>query len=93
MNGYQRRRFRIHTQNYIEIDQVLYRKKHDRVLLRYVSIAKIAEVIKEFHFKTFESHFFDYTTVDKIIQVEYYWPTMFKEACTKAQSCENIKDL
>lgn len=36
-------------------------------------------------------HYSGYTMVGKIIQAEYYWPTMFKEAFEKAQSCEKCK--
>lgn len=67
MNASQRRRFRIHVQNYIEIDQVIYRINHDGVLLRCVPSSKIAKLIKEFHYGMFEGNYFDYTIVYKII--------------------------
>jgi len=49
MNASQRRRFKIHAQNYIEIDQVLYRRNHDGVLLRCILVAKTTKLIEEFH--------------------------------------------
>jgi len=67
MNASQRRRFKIHAQNYIEIDQMLYKRNHDGVLLRCVTATKIAELIDEFHFETSGGHYSDYTTVGKII--------------------------
>lgn len=91
MNASQRRRFKIHTQNYIEIDQVLYRINHDGVLLRCVLAIKTVELIEEFHFETFKGHYFGYTTMGKIIQAGYYWPTMFKEAFVKAQAYERYQ--
>jgi len=91
MNASQRRRFKIHAQNYIEIDQVLYRRNHDGVLLRCIPIAKIAKLIEEFHSGASSDHFLGYTTAGKIIQARYYWPIMFKEAFAKAQSCEECQ--
>jgi len=91
MNASQRRRFRIHAQNYIEIDQVLYRRNHDGVLLRCVPISKIAKLIKEFHFGMSGGHYSGYKMVSKIIQGGYYWPTMFKEAFAKSQSYEKCQ--
>lgn len=51
-------------------------------------MAKIAKLIEEFHFEIFGGHYSSYTIVGKIIQVGYYWPTMFKETFAKAQSYE-----
>lgn len=72
MNASQRRIFKIHTQNYNEIDQVHYKRNHDGVLLRCVPTTKMVELIQEFHFETFEGHYYDYTIVVKIIQARYY---------------------
>lgn len=91
MNASQRIRFRIHVQNYIEIDQILYRRKHDGVLLRCVPSAKTTKIIEEFYFETSKGHYFDYTIVGKIIQARYYWSIMFKEAFAKAQSYEKYQ--
>ena len=60
-------------------------------MLRCIPVAKIVELIEEFYFEMFEGHYFDYTTVGKIIQVGYYWPTMFKEAFAKAQNYEKYQ--
>jgi len=49
-------------------------------------MARIVDLIEEFHSGVFGGHFSSYTIVGKIIQVGYYWPTMFKEAFTKAQN-------
>lgn len=84
MNASQRRRFKIHAQNYTEIDQVLYRRNHDGVLLICIPMAKKVDLIEEFHSGASNGHFSRYTTVGKIIHVGYYWPTIFKEAFARA---------
>ena len=54
-------------------------------------MAKIADLIEEFHSGMFRGHFFGYTIVCKIIQAGYYYPTMFNEAFAKAQNCEKCQ--
>lgn len=91
MNASQRRRFKIHAQNYTKINQVLYRRNHDSILLRCVPTTQITKLIDEFHSGVFEGHYFEYTIVGKIIQAGYYWPTMFKDAFAKAQNYEKCQ--
>jgi len=38
-----------------------------------------------------KGHFLGYTTVGKIIQARYYWPTMFKEAFVKSQNYQECQ--
>lgn len=45
------------------------------------------KLTEEFHSGASKGHYSSYTMVCKIIQSGYYWPTMFKDAFTKAQSC------
>ena len=72
MNASQRRRFRIHAQNYMKIDQVLYRRNHDGFLLRCVPSSKTTKLIKEFYSEMSKGHYSSYTTIGKIIQEGYY---------------------
>jgi len=72
LNISQRRRFKIHAHNYTKIDQVLYRRNHDGVLLSCVPSSKSMKLIEEFHFRVSKGHYFDYTMVGKIIQEGYY---------------------
>lgn len=71
INASQRRRFRNHAQNYTKINQVLYKRNHDGVMLRCVLATKIIEIIKEFHFGTSKGYYSSYTIVGKIIQSKY----------------------
>jgi len=54
-------------------------------------MAKIADLIEEFHFEVFKGHFFGYTRAGKIIQAKYYYTTMFKEAFVKAQNYQECQ--
>ena len=88
LNASQRCRFKLNALNYCMIDNVLYRKNHDGMLLRCISLKKVVEVLQEFHFGIFGGHFSGYTMVAKILQSSFYWPSLYIDAFRVDKECE-----
>ena len=62
------------------INDVLFRRNFDYVLLRCLEKTETKKVLQELHNGTTGGHFGGNTTTHKILHVGYYWPTLFKYA-------------
>jgi len=62
------------------VDDRFYRKHFDQTLLRCVTHDKARRILHEFHYEFSRGHYSGPTTATKILQVEYYWPTIFKDS-------------
>lgn len=67
LNASQRRTFKLNALNYCMIEDVLYRKNHDIMLLRCIHLEIFEEVLKEFH-----SGFSKVTTQDIPLLLKFY---------------------
>lgn len=56
---------------------ILYQKIHDGMLLHCIQLVEVFKILHEFHSGTFEGHFSRYTIATKILQVGYYWPSIY----------------
>jgi len=73
------------------INEILHEEIHDKVLLRCIKLEESTQLIKEFHYSTFKSHYLGYTIIGKVIQATYYWPTIFKYVFKVLKECEKCK--
>ena len=67
------------AKHYEIIDNVLFRKNHDSILLRCLEKTEAKKILQELHDGPTGGHFGGDTTAQKIIHVGYYWPTLFKD--------------
>jgi hypothetical protein len=75
------------SQNYSIISNQLTKKK-DGVLWQTIGKGEISRLLYEFHVGFYEGHFTKRITIEKILQVGYYWPTFFKDAHDYCRSCD-----
>ena len=61
------------------IDDVLFRKNYDSILLRFLEKTEAKKVLQELHDGSTGGHFGGDTTAHKIIHAGYYWRTLFKD--------------
>ena len=69
------------------INDILYRKDFNGVLLRCIYSDQIAQVLHEFHAGHSGGHFSPRTTAYKILRAGYYWPNLFKDCHTHVRKC------
>jgi hypothetical protein len=72
---------------YCLIDQALYWKDPQGVLLRCLDPQQAQKVIFDFHSGLCGGHHFWKTTAHKILRAGYYWPTLFPDVCREIRAC------
>ncbi len=78
---------RLKAKHFKIIDDVLFRRNYDSVLLRCLKKPEAQEVLQELHDGPTGGHFGRVTIVHKIIHTSYYWPTLFKDAHEYVRKC------
>ena len=78
-NNHHKRKLRTDSRFYIWDDPLLFRKGADIIIRRCVLETKQGEIIDKFHASPYGGHFVGDKTTHKILQLGFYWPTLFKE--------------
>lgn len=73
------------------INDVIFRKNYDSILLRCLEKPEAQKVLQELHDGPAGGHFGADTTTHKIIHAGYYWPTLFKDAHEYVRKCINCQ--
>jgi len=74
------------------INDVLFRKNFDGVLMHCLEKDEAEKVLSELHAGEVGGHFGGDTTAHKVLRAGYYWPTLFKDThvlCRKCIICQN----
>ena len=58
---------------------------------RCISEDEIHDILKACHDEPCRGHFADRRTGPKVLQMGYYWPTIFKDAKKYAQACNSCQ--
>lgn len=69
------------------IDNVLFWKNHEGILLNCLKLDETDKVLKEFHAGDCGGHLYWKSTADKILRAGFYWPTLFVDANKYVTSC------
>eukprot|EP00253_Pinus_taeda_P003866 PITA_03866 len=83
-----KRALRLKSKHYEIIDNVLFRRNYDFVLLRCLEKSKAQTVLQELQDGPAGGHFRGDTTAHKILHVGYYWPTLFKDTHEYVRKCK-----
>ena len=75
----QKRKFLVDIKKYYFDDPCLFKYCPDQLMRRCVSNDDQIGVLTFCHSEAYEGHFSARKTVDKILQVGFYWPTLFKD--------------
>lgn len=75
-----RRHFKLESIPYILMDDILFRKDSNGVLLRCINENEVSGLLEELHDGPSGGHFSTRTIVIKIMRVGYYWTTLFGDA-------------
>jgi hypothetical protein len=76
---------------YTWIDGDLFYTEYDLIIRRCVRQDEILEILKDFHDEPCGSHFADKRTTYKILNLGYYWPSIFKDSKKYVRSCDSCQ--
>jgi hypothetical protein len=79
---------RIKATQYQLINNVLFKKNYDSMLLRCLEKQEADKVLFDIHNGLAGGHFEGDTTTHKILHAGYYWMTLFKDSQAYVQKCK-----
>jgi len=82
-----KRALKLKELSYQLVHGVLFKKHHNRVLLRCLEAHDLEKVLCDLHDGPAEGHFAGNTKTHKVMRVEFYWPTLFKDSHAYAHKC------
>ena len=86
-NYKQRRKLRIDCRLYIWDDPLLYRRE-DMIIRRCVPETEQGGIMEKCHASPYRGHFAGDKTTRKILQLGFYWPTLFKDYFEWVKHCD-----
>eukprot|EP00253_Pinus_taeda_P013700 PITA_13700 len=86
-----KRAIRLKAKSFTIIDDVLFKKNYDSILLRCLEKTEAQKVLQELHDGPAGGHFGADTTAHKIIHARYYWPTLFRDTHEYVRKCLNYQ--
>ena len=78
----------MHSIPYALVDDILFRKDLNGVLLRCIKLDQVDKMMEEFHDGPDGGHFSARTTTMNIMRASYYWPTLFSDSHKYVRKCE-----
>ena len=73
------------------IDNVLFWRNQEGILLNFLTIEETDDVLKEFHADDCGGHLYWKSTADKILRAGFYWPSLFTDVKTFVMSCHKCQ--
>eukprot|EP00253_Pinus_taeda_P012813 PITA_12813 len=86
-----KRAISLKAKSFTIIDDVLFKKNYDSILLRCLEKTEAQTVLQELYDGPAGGHFGADTTAHKIIHAGYYWPTLFRDAHEYVRKCLNCQ--
>lgn len=71
----------------------LFHTVFDMQIRRFIREDEIYDILKAYHDEPYGIHFADYKNGHKILQMGYYWPTIFKDAKKYVQACDSCQRM
>ena len=81
---------RLKANHFDIIENVLFRRNYDLVLLRCLKKTEVRKLLQELYDGLAGGHFEGDTTSQKILHAGYYWPTLFKDAHEYVRKCRHV---
>ncbi|XP_073049540.1 uncharacterized protein [Primulina eburnea] len=88
-----KRKFLNEVKNFYWDDPYLFKYCPDQIFRRCIPDNEVSSVIKFCHSEACGGHFSSKKTAAKILQCEFYWPTLFKDTHEICKICENCQKL
>ena len=83
----ERRKLRVHAKNYLIIGDTLYRRGVDSILRRCLTHEEAEIVLNDAHSGACGGHLSGFEMTQKILCVDYFFPTIFKYCAEVVKQC------
>lgn len=87
LSGTKSRFLKMKSLKFCIIDNALFWKNHEGILLNSLLKEESNKILHEFHVGDCERHIYWKTTADKILRASFYWPTLFSDVKKSITSC------
>nr|GEY88075.1 reverse transcriptase domain-containing protein [Tanacetum cinerariifolium] len=85
------RKLRLKARQYELMEGVLYKRSFLTLWLRCVGPLQAEYVMREIHEGSYSMHAGPWSVVAKAVRIEYYWPTMHRDARDMIRKCSNCQ--
>ena len=92
-NDQQKKRFFGHLKHYYWEEPILYRHCADQVIRRCVPEDEMTSILNHCHTLPCGGHFNGQRTAAKVLQSDFYWPTLFKDAHHFISTCDKCQRM
>ncbi|XP_024016866.1 uncharacterized protein LOC112090245 [Eutrema salsugineum] len=89
--GYNKKKFLRDIKRYFWDEPYLYKQCADNLFRRCISEEEVPEILFHCHRSNYAEHFATDKTVAKVLQTDYWWPTMFKDAHKFVSKCDGCQ--
>lgn len=91
LSYHQKKKFLHDAKSYLWDDPILFKKCSDRVIRRCIPENKVPNILHHCHSSSYGGHFGATRTTAKILQLRFYWPTLFHDSYAFAKSCDRCQ--
>jgi len=88
MTDNQKRTLKLQDIKYVIIQNELWWRNIDGVLLKCINEEQALEILTEMHSGAFGGHYMAETTTHKVLRAGFWWPTLFKDAHRLVKTCD-----
>ena len=89
----QKKRFFAHLKHYYWEEPILYKHCANQVIRRCVPEDKMGSIVNHCHTLSCGGHFGGQRTLAKVLQLGFYWPTLFKDAHQFVSTCDRCQRM
>ncbi|KAK8947387.1 hypothetical protein KSP39_PZI006995 [Platanthera zijinensis] len=93
MENQQRKRFLHLVKFYLWDDPYLFKICVDQVIRRCIPEIEVHGILEKCHTSPYGGHFMGERTALKVLEVGFYWPTLFKDAHKFTKSCDRCQRM
>lgn len=83
---------RASARQYFLVEDILYKRSFDVILLRCVNLEETDQTHRECHSGICGGHFRGQSIAQRTLRMRYYWPTLFKDAHAYVQRCHQYQE-
>jgi len=87
----QRKKFFTNAEYYVREDPFLYKLCEDGIYRRCLLEEEVYSVLHYCHASTYGGYFGPDKTIVKVLQVGFYWPTLFKDTRKFVMTCDRCQ--
>ena len=89
----QKRKLRTDARVHIWDNPLLFKRRVDQIIRRCVPEAKQGEVLNKCHASPYEGHFLGDRIAQKILQLSFYWLTLFRDYYEWVMHCDRCQRM